>query len=145
LDVPEVITIEPGRTFWDKVVIAHGLRRWFERRGVLRQEGQRISRHYYDLHCLLSSDAGQAALKDLALAKDCVDHARMFFDRPDFDLATAAPGTFAIAPTTDIAELLRRDYANTQAMIFGEAPAFEVIMKSMEKLEAAANSNDPHR
>lgn len=39
LSVPEVTTIEPGRTFWDKVVIAHGLRRWYERRGVLRQEG----------------------------------------------------------------------------------------------------------
>ena len=38
LVVPDVTTIEPGRTFWDKVVIAHGLRSWFERRGMLRQE-----------------------------------------------------------------------------------------------------------
>ena len=38
LAVSGVLTIEPTRTFWDKVVIAHGLRRWYERRGVLRQE-----------------------------------------------------------------------------------------------------------
>jgi hypothetical protein len=28
LAVPGVTTIEASRTFWDKVVIAHGLRRW---------------------------------------------------------------------------------------------------------------------
>lgn len=99
--VSDVITIEPGRTFWDKVVIAHGLRRWYERRGVLRQEGQRISRHYYDLHCLIGNDIGRAALEDLALAKDCVAHARMFFDRPDYDLASAEPGSFAIAQSME--------------------------------------------
>lgn len=139
LSVPEVTTIESGRTFWDKVVIAHGLRRWFERRGVLRQEGQRISRHYYDLHCLLSSDAGQAALADVTLAKDCVSHARMFFDRPDFDLATAEPGTFAITPSPAMVDALRRDYANTQAMIFGRAPDFDAILASLATLEATAN------
>ena len=33
LTVTGVTTIEPGRTLWDKVIILHGLRRWFERRG----------------------------------------------------------------------------------------------------------------
>lgn len=97
LTVADVTTIEATRTFWDKVVIAHGLRRWYERRGELRQEGQRVSRHYYDLHCLLGSETGKAALGDLDLGADCVRHARMFFDRPDYDLASAVPGSFAIA------------------------------------------------
>lgn len=57
-------TIDAARTFWDKVVIAHGLRRWHERRHVLRHEGQRVSRHYYDFHCLLHSDVGKLALAD---------------------------------------------------------------------------------
>jgi hypothetical protein len=141
LTVPDVTTIVPSRTFWDKVVIAHGLRRWFDRRGVLRQEGQRISRHYYDLHCLMSSETGQQALADPGLAKDCVDHARMFFDRADFDLASAVPGTFAIRPTGEMEESLRRDYANTKAMIFGTAPEFDEVLASMAELEAIANSD----
>lgn len=141
LSVPNVTTIEPGRTFWDKVVIAHGLRRWYERRGVLRQEGQRISRHYYDLHQLLASQAGKDALSDLELARDCVRHARMFFDRPDFDLASAQPGTFAIAPVEGMIDALRRDYANTAAMIFGEPPSFDLILDSMQQLHAAANAS----
>ena len=91
LTVHNVVTIEPSRTFWDKIVIAHGLRRWHERRGILRHEGQRVSRHYYDLHCLLGSAVGNTALEDTDLGTDCVRHARMFFDRPDYDLASGRP------------------------------------------------------
>jgi hypothetical protein len=139
LAIPDITTINPARTYWDKVVIAHGLRRWYERRGVLRQDGQRVSRHYYDLHCLTKTDAGREALKNLELSADCVRHARMFFDRPDYDLATATRGTFAIAPTAEMVNLLRRDYANTVAMVFGQAPTFDEILASVTTLDAAAN------
>jgi hypothetical protein len=139
LAIGDVTTIDAKRTFWDKVVIAHGLRRWYERRGVLRQEGQRVSRHYYDLHCLLDSEVGKAALADRDLGVDCVRHARMFFDRPDYDLASAVPGTFAIAPVGGMVDALRRDYANTTAMIFGTAPGFEEILASANQIEEAAN------
>jgi hypothetical protein len=139
LTVLGVTTIEPGRTFWDKIVIAHGLRRWYERRGVLRQEGQRISRHYYDLHCLMGADVGRAALVDRGLAQDCVAHARMFFDRLDYDLASAERGSFAIEPVDSMIDALRRDYDNMTAMIFGTAPSFEEILTSVRTLHAAVN------
>jgi Nucleotidyl transferase AbiEii toxin, Type IV TA system len=139
LTIGDVTTIEATRTFWDKVVIAHGLRRWYERRGVLRQEGERVSRHYYDLHCLLGSEIGKAALADRALGADCVRHARMFFDRPDYDLASAVPGTTAIAPVGGMVDALRRDYANITAMIFGIAPGFEEIVASAKQIDDAVN------
>jgi hypothetical protein len=142
LVVSDVTTIEATRTFWDKVVIAHGLRRWYERRGVLRQEGQRVSRHYYDLHCLLGAHAGKAALADSDLGADCVRHARMFFDRPDYDLASAVPGTFAVAPVGEMVDALKRDYANTTAMIFGVAPAFDEILSSAAAIERAINHSN---
>lgn len=143
LAVPDVTTIEASRTFWDKMVIAHGLRRWYERRGVLRQEGQRISRHYYDLHCMMSTEAGQAALSHPELAADCVLHARMFFDRPDYDLASAEPGSFAIAPTGGMIDALSRDYGNTTAMIFGKPPTFDDVLASAQALDTAANNLRP--
>ena len=139
LAIDGVTAIDPTRTFWDKIVIAHGLRRWYERRGVLRQAGQRVSRHYYDLHCLLRSEVGEAALADRDLGGDCVRHARMFFDRPDLDLASAAHGTFAIALTNAMIDALGRDYANTTTMIFGAAPAFEEILASAEQIERVLN------
>lgn len=140
LAVAAVTTIEATRTFWDKVAIAHGLRRWYERRGELRQEGQRVSRHYYDLHCLLASETGKAALADLNLGADCVRHARMFFDRPDYDLASAVPDSFAIAPTPEMEAALARDYANTTAMIFGTPPRFDDILASARQIEHDLNS-----
>ncbi len=141
--IPGVETVDPRRTFWDKVVILHGLRRWFDKRGALRQEGQRISRHYYDLHRLLNSPAG-AAVEDLELGEDCVRHARMFFDRADFDLASAKPGSFALVPTGDMLDGLRRDYAAMAPMIFGRPPSFDDIIASVIALEARLNGKtDP--
>jgi len=139
LTVSGVTTIDAERTFWDKLVIAHGLRRWFERRGELRQEGQRISRHFYDLHCLFASGIGRAAIADTALGVDCVRHALMFFNRPDYDLASAVTGSFAITPTAAMIDALARDYANMTPMIFGDAPPFEEIMASMTEIERLAN------
>lgn len=139
ISVPGVTTIEPARSFWDKAVIAHGLRRWYEIRGELRQEGQRISRHYYDLHCLHHSSVGPAALADRNLAADCVRHAQLFFDRPDFDLSSAKAGSWAIEPNAEMLERLRVDYEKTSPMIFGLAPSFEEVMSSVKELNVAAN------
>ena len=139
LSVPDVTTIYAERTFWDKIVIVHGLRSWFERRGELRQDGQRISRHYYDLHTLLGSDVGSNSVADLALGTDCVEHARTFFNRPDFDLATASPGTFSLRPVADMIDRLARDYDNTRAMIFGHSPEFDDILLSIEQIEDSLN------
>jgi hypothetical protein len=36
LNVANVTTVIAERTFWDKAAILHGLRQWFEKRGVLR-------------------------------------------------------------------------------------------------------------
>jgi hypothetical protein len=39
LAVGNVTTVDAGRTFWDKIVILHGLRRWWDRPGELRGGG----------------------------------------------------------------------------------------------------------
>lgn len=64
----------------------------------------------------------------------------MFFNRPDYDLASAATGTFALVPTAAMVDALAHDYANTTAMILGDAPGFDDILASMERIERAANS-----
>lgn len=139
MQIANVTTIRAERTFWDKVVIAHGMRSWFERRGEVRHEGQRISRHYYDLHCILQTDCGAEAALDRVLGDDCVAHARTFFHRPDFDLASARPGSFHIVPTVEMADRLRNDYQNMSTMIFGEIPDFSTILASLENLENSLN------
>jgi len=63
LAVGNVTTVDPGRTFWDKIVILHGLRRWWDHRGELKGGGQRVSRHYYDVYRLLASETGRKQRK----------------------------------------------------------------------------------
>ena len=142
LIVPGVTTVKPLRTFWDKVVILHGLRRWFDRRGELRGGGQRVSRHYYDVDRLMRAETGRAAVDDHEMARDCARHAQMFFNRPDFDLAHAEPGSFALLPHDDMVDQLRRDYAAMRIMIFGDVPSFDDILASVARLEALVNGEE---
>jgi hypothetical protein len=139
LNVRNVTTVDPSRTFWDKVVILHGLRRWFERRGELKGGGQRVSRHYYDVSRLLASEPGRNAANDLEMARDCVRHAKMFFNRPDLDLASATPGSFALMPHDEMLDILRRDYEAMAGMIFGSIPSIDETLASIQEFEQSLN------
>ena len=132
LNVGNVTCIAPERTFWDKIVIIHGLRYWFDQRGNLKNDGNRISRHYYDLHLLLSSSIGKTAIKDIQLGKECALHSSVFFFNKAFQQHLAAEGHFKIYPSNDMISLLSRDYEQMSTMIFGETPRFEDILGSIE-------------
>jgi hypothetical protein len=137
LAAANVTTVDPVRTFWDKVLILHSLRRSFEDRRVLRGGGQRVSRHYYDVDRMLRTDIGQRAAGDLAMARDCVRHERMFFKRAGQD--TAVPGSLALVPPAAMLDVLRPDYQAMAIMIFGEVPGFDAVMRSIADLESAVN------
>jgi hypothetical protein len=137
LMVPTVTTVDPVRTFWDKVLILHSLRRSFEDRGVLRGGGQRVSRHYYDLDRMLRTEIGQRATMNLTMAEDCGRHERMFFKRTG--QSTAVPGSFALVPPAPMLDLLRLDYQAMAVMIFGTMPSFDSVIASIVTLEATVN------
>lgn len=141
LQVTRITTVEAQRTFWDKVVILHGLRSWYDRRGRLRQGGQRVSRHYYDVFRLLRSPLGDTAQADRVLAVDCARHARLFFNSPDFDLVHAVPGTLTLAPSSAMLEPLERDYDAMAGMIMGAVPPFADVMDAVSALELRLNES----
>ena len=141
LTVANVTTVKPERTFWDKVIILHGLRQWYDRRGELRHAGQRISRHYYDVHQLMQAASVHEWQADRALAIDCAQHARLFFGSEDLGLDTAVPGTFTLTPSAAMRDALARDYAAMSGMIFGEIPALDIVLASAEKFEQIVNTN----
>ena len=80
-------------------------------------------------------------MADRALGEDCMSHARMFFDRPDYDLASAVSGSYALTPHDTMIDALRRDYDNTRAMIFGDPPTFADILASVAKIEGRINAD----
>ncbi len=142
LRVHDITTVQPVRTFWDKVIILHGLRTWHDRRGQLRHGGQRVSRHYYDIVRLLQSPLGATAVTDRDLAIDCARHARMFFNSLDFDLDHAVPGTLTLTPSAAMLEPLQRDYDAMAGMIMGVAPLFGDVMDAVAALERQLNGSD---
>ena len=139
LAVPNIVSVDAERTFWDKIVILHGLRNWFERRGALRGGGQRVSRHYYDVYQLLASGTGEAALAHSELGRDCVRHSRMFFKSPDLGLTTARTGTFTLTPSAAMIADLRRDYVAMSGMIFGDVPPIDLVLEKIAQLETRLN------
>lgn len=141
LGVPNVTTVQPERTFWDKVIILHGLRQWYDRRQGLRHEGQRVSRHYYDIHRLLQAEGAPAWQADHGLAADCATHARLFFGSPDLGLDSAAAGTFTLNPDAAMHDALGRDYAAMSGMIFGDIPSLDAVLASVASLQEAINAS----
>ena len=140
LTVRNVTTVQPERTFWDKVIILHGLRQWYDRRQELRHEGQRISRHYYDIHQLLQARGAPAWQADHGLAADCAMHARLFFGSPDLGLESAAAGTFKLIPDAGMYDALGRDYAAMSGMIFGDIPTLDTVLASIAVLQESVNT-----
>lgn len=139
LTVTNVITVKPERTFWDKIMILHGLSQWHDRRGELRHGGQRVSRHYYDVHQLMQAPLAAVWQSDHALAIDCARHARLFFGSADLGLDIAAPGTFTLTPSAPMRAALERDYEAMAGMVFGEVPRLDVVLDSAERFEQIVN------
>jgi Nucleotidyl transferase AbiEii toxin, Type IV TA system len=139
LRVSGVVTVEAERTFWDKIIILHGLRQWHDKRGVLRHGGQRVSRHYYDVHQLTQSGQARQWLGNRALAADCATHARLFFGSTDLGLMTAAQGTFTLMPTPAMRDALRADYAAMTGMIFRDVPPLDTVLATIEQIEHRVN------
>jgi hypothetical protein len=139
LHVHEVVTVKPERTFWDKVMILHGLRQWHDKRGELRHGGQRVSRHYYDVHQLMQVPSHEEWRENRALANDCAQHARLFFGSTDLGLNIAAPGTFTLTPGGTMRDALARDYSAMAGMVFGDIPEFDAVLDSARRFEAFIN------
>ncbi len=131
LAVNNVVTINPERTFWDKIIILHGIRRWFDIKGTLRQNGHRYSRHYYDVYQLLKADMSKHWVDKTHLATDCARHAKVFFNSAALDLESAYAGTFSIVPSGAMIKELKRDYEAMRGMIFGYVPLFEELIDSI--------------
>ena len=138
LAVVGVTTIDPERTFLDKVLILHGLPIFFEKNKKLYGAGQ-VSRHYYDIHRMMGEPIGKRACTDAALVEDCVNHARVFFYRRDTGLEHVKRGAFRLTPSGGMVDRLHRDYDAMSTMIFGDVPDFRVVLDSVATAETWLN------
>lgn len=145
--VPNVTTVKPERTFWEKALILHAMTEATEKRSLDEHPEKRIpdlnrySRHYYDVHQIWRHpDYGLATASMRELAEACRQHKALMFRSPNHRYDRAVPGTYRLMPTSDMRRKLATDYGKMSAMIFATPPSFDAIMKSIEELQEAVNS-----
>ncbi len=148
LSVPNVMTVKPERTFWEKVLILHAMTETTEKRAQEANPERKVpdlnrySRHYYDVHQIWTHpDYGKTTASMHDLAEACRRHKELMFRAPDHRYDRAVPGTYRLVPTGDMRKKLAADYARMSAMIFGTPPAFDAVMTSMVELEHFLNSD----
>jgi hypothetical protein len=137
--VPNIMSIAPERTFWDKVMILHGWHCGYRDKTKFLNDRQRVSRHYYDVAMIFKTNIGQNAIQDNQLREDVRNHTKMLFGAAWKKLDEAVPGSIRLIPIDDLKAELESDYQAMQEMMLGEPPAFDEIIEIISELEALIN------
>jgi hypothetical protein len=129
----EVVAIDVGRIFWEKVTILHQQAHRPDRLP------ERYSRHYYDLYKLAGSEVVTTAAGDFETLAQVVAFKMRFYPDNKARYELAVPGTLRLLPSEEQMGALRRDYAAMREMFFGEIPEFGAVMERLRGLEAGMN------
>lgn len=127
-----VMAIKPERTFWEKITILHAE----AHRPVDKEQQQRYSRHYYDVHKMLGTKIEVDALNNLSLLDDVVAFKDKFYPSAwaRYDLAKLS--TIRLVPADAVKAGLEKDYKEMREMLFEKAPPnFNDIMQSLNAFE----------
>lgn len=120
-----VRTVAPVRTFWEKAMLLH---EEAHRREDTRPR-PRLSRHYYDLWCLINRGVGELAVRDLALFERIAAHRSVFFRKSRAAQESLRRGSLRLLPRDEHRAAWQRDYAAMrETMFFGEPPEFDAML-----------------
>jgi len=132
-----VRVVAARRTFWEKAMLLH--EETYRPGEKKRQE--RLSRHYYDLSCLIQRGVADQALADNGLFERIAAHRQVFFRYTWMDYATLRPGTLRLLPAADERAAWARDYdAMRETMFFSGAPSFDDILRVVGDFEQRFNA-----
>jgi hypothetical protein len=130
------------RTAWEKATAAHV----FCAKQTFRGDGERFSRHWFDLACLYASPHFAVIKEAQEVAKAVAIHKALFFREKDaadqvIDYGAAITGKLHLVPTGDALHLLKDDYEQMAAsnMFFTEPPSFDDVMTSCGKMASEMN------
>ena len=137
--VGNVATLAPERTFWEKLLILHGLHCGYRDAGRLPADRDRISRHYYDAAMIAATATGGSALADTALLDAVRTHNLVAFRQAWKRFEEAVPGSLRLVPQPELHAVVARDYRAMRDMLLGDAPAFAWIVDRLRDAEAEAN------
>ncbi len=139
LKVGNLQVIAPERTYWEKLLILHGLHCGYRDEKRLPADRDRISRHYYDVAMITVTERGRSALSNMALLDAVRKHNLIAFRQAWKRFEEAVPGSLKLAPQARLREVIESDYGAMKGMILGEAPEFEWVMEQIQYAEATVN------
>ncbi len=131
-----ILTLDAKRTFWEKALILHAWHCGHRDEGRVPEDRHRLSRHYYDVAMMATTNIADAALADLPLLDRVRRHNLMFFSSAWKKFAEAVPGSLRLLPQEGLRNALEQDYAAMTGMILGAAPEFQTIMSQLEALQS---------
>jgi hypothetical protein len=130
-----VVALGAERAFWEKATILHAE----YHRELATPMPARYSRHYADVAAMAERPETKRALDDAALRERVVAWKARFFARSWARYDLAQPGTFRLVPPAARVPELARDYQNMRDMFLDVPVAFDVILKTLHRLESRIN------
>ena len=144
-DVGNVRVMAPERTYWEKLLILHGVHCGYRDAQRLPADRDRISRHYYDAAMIASTDLGSSALSNIDLLDAVRNHNLVAFRQAWKRFEEAVPGSVRLVPQAELRRVIERDYGAMQGMILGDVPEFGWVMEQLQHAEAAIDAPHTHR
>lgn len=129
-------TVAARRTFWEKAMLLHEE----NFRPPEKPRKARMSRHYYDLWCLIQKGVAAQATEDLTLFDRVARHRQIFFKQTWVNYKTLQKGTLQILPTQNMLAEWAKDYETMRdVMFFDEPPSFDEILAVIRKFQEEFN------
>ncbi len=126
-DIP---TVHPSRTFLEKAFL---LCEEFQK-DVPRS--LRMSRHLYDLVCMMDTSFGVEALKDMELYRTIVEHRRKFYHLGYANYYKDYPQYISFLPPESCSSEYEQDYdALLSSFVYGQAPTYKELIAHLKELE----------
>lgn len=141
LDVNGIRVLAPARTYWEKLLILHGLHCGYRDEGRLPADRNRTSRHYYDVAVMTPTDAGRSALSNNGLLDAVREHNLIAFPQAWKRFDEAVPGSVRLVPQAELLTAIESDYRAMEGMILGESPEFEWIIEQIQHAETVINAS----
>jgi len=142
--VARPLVMDPKRTFLEKAAAIHvSCRRGRWGSG----EGDRYSRHWYDLDRLARAGIADAAVRDRTLAAEVAQHKEDFWratdaDEQPIDYLHALSGNLQLVPIDAARQALESDFQamTDSGMLRGEIPSFAELLARISQLEEQCNA-----
>lgn len=134
-----VTVLSPQKTFWEKLTLIH-----YEcNRPTLKEDANRISRHWYDVAMLSNHEIGKQAINNRELLEEVIKIQKTFYNASFARFENCLSGNFCLIPNDHYLKLLYDDFNKmlSNKMFYEEQPNFNEIVVTIKKLQKQINGD----